>query len=399
MSTLPIRTTRQKLPTGNRSAMTSVNPSALVLLVKISFVALVCGSSYIAGSLWGRHSLETHVAPLSVGILVRGGGTGADVAGCEEAREKWIELRVLEGSIVSIMQSFFVHYYENLICEIYRTFLELDKHAQDELPHGLSNNNPNPSISDSKRFPTTMEKFATGIARVKKDDLDAFFNFGNPVEVGAGSGDEDAIIIYNDKKAMPSDKTLAHAAQYNTGEIPLMDPQTATANCDGMNVIFTGNPEHTAQCTAIIGNYESYHIQRWMRTDGGKIDHNLPLAQVSRGFAPRGKANFYAPPYDGKNSQVKRHWKMLLTFLQNVDSVLEELAPILKKVARNNAVVVLTCNHGQSGKAVIAILLHCNGYNMILTYKVSPISTIDKLCLQCSQKRIWVGKCVGFPVR
>lgn len=197
-----------------------------------------------------------------------------------------------------------------------------------------------------------MERFATGIARVNKDELNAFFDFGNPVEKGDGTGDEDAIIIYNDRKAMPSsDQILARAVEYNDGQgIPLLDTQTATENCDGMNVIFTGNPEHTAQCTAIIGNYESYHIQRWMRTDGGAIDHKLPLTHVSRGFAPRGRSNFYAPPYDGKNSQVKRHWKMLLTFLQNVDSVLADLEPILKKVARNNAVVVLTCNHGQSGK-------------------------------------------------
>lgn len=211
---------------------------------------------------------------------------------------------------------------------------------------------PKQSGSQVKRFPNSMQRFATGIARVNKDELNAQFDFGNPVEKGDGSGDRDAIIIYNDKKAIPSsDATIAHSVAYNDGQgIPLLDTEVATENCDGMNVIFTGNPEHTAQCTAIIGNYESYHIQRWMRTDGGAIDHKLPLVPVSRGVAPRGKSNFYAPPYEGKNSQVKKHWERLLTFLQNVDSVLEDLEPILKKVARNNAVVVLTCNHGQSGE-------------------------------------------------
>jgi hypothetical protein len=233
-------------------------------------------------------------------------------------------------------------------------FSELRKH-QDKLQQRTESESmpdPNHSASQVKRFPNTMERFATGIARVNKDELNSFFDFGNPVEKGDGTGDEDAIIIYNDKNAIPSsDKSIAHAVEYNDGNgIPLLDTKTATENCDGMNVIFTGNPEHRAQCTAIIGNYESYHIQRWMRTDGGPIDHNLPLVHVSRGFAPRGKSNFYAPPYDGKNSQVKKHWGMLLTFLQNVDSVLEDLEPILKKVSRNNAVVVLTCNHGQSGE-------------------------------------------------
>eukprot|EP00804_Cyclotella_cryptica_P023346 CCRYP_000494-RB/>CCRYP_000494-RB protein AED:0.30 eAED:0.30 QI:0/0.83/0.71/1/1/0.71/7/1970/421 len=310
-------------PPTDEEAHQPSNPNAIILLVKITFVSLVCGSSYLAGSLWGRHSLELHVAPLSVGSLVRGsGGRDATDAECEQAREQWIELRVQR---------------------------ELEQYKENLLP-GEIIRGPNQPDSETKRFPTSVERFATGIARVKKDDLDALFDFGNPMEKGAGTSDEDAIIIYNDRNALPSsNNSLAHAIEYNDGQgIPLTDPQTATENCDGMNVIFTGNPEHTAQCTALIGNYESYHIQRWMRTDGGKIDHHLPLTHVSRGFAPRGKSNFYAPPYDGRNSQVKRHWKMLLTFLQNVDAVLEDLTPILKKVARNNAVVVMTCNHGQS---------------------------------------------------
>ncbi|KAL7484304.1 hypothetical protein ACHAW6_009946 [Cyclotella cf. meneghiniana] len=324
MSSFPIKSMRQKIPAvEGRGIISSINPKLIILLVKITFVLLICGSSYLAGSLWGRHSLELHGAPLSVESLVRG-GTARDAADseCKQTREKWIELRVQE---------------------------ELEQHKE-YLLSGENMRDPNQFHSHTKRFPTSVERFATGIARVKKDDLDALFDFGNPVEKGAGTGNEDAIIIYNVRNAMPtSNKSLAHAIEYDDGKgIPLTDPRTATENCDGMNVIFTGNPEHTAQCTALIGNYESYHIQRWMRTDGGKIDHNLPLTHVSRGFAPRGKSNFYAPPYDGKNSQVKRHWKMLLTFLQNVDAVLEDLTPILKKVARNNAVVVMTCNHGQS---------------------------------------------------
>ena len=39
---------------------------------------------------------------------------------------------------------------------------------------------------------------------------------------------------------------------------------------------------------------------------------------------------------------------MLKKFLQNVDSVLEDLRPILDKVARDNSVVIMTCNMGQA---------------------------------------------------
>jgi len=269
-----------------------------------------------------------HVAPMSVGSLFRG-GVGSEAGDtsegdiqCEEAREKFIELKVKE---------------------------ELERHRE-KLQYTDSIAGASDNLAETKRFPITMERFANGMARVKKDDLDEFFDFGNPMEKGAGTGEEDAIIIYHNKKSLPtSDEALAHSAQYNDGKgIPITDPQTATENCDAMNVVFTGNPESSRQCTALIGNYESYHIQRWMRTNGGKLDSNLPLTHVSRGMAPRGKSNFFAPPADGKFLPVKKHWKMLLTFLQNVDSVLEDLKPILEKVARNNSVVVLTCNQGQS---------------------------------------------------
>jgi hypothetical protein len=214
----------------------------------------------------------------------------------------------------------------------------------------------NDSKSQTRRFPLTMEKFANGIGLINKDKLDEYFDFGNPLGKGDGTGQEDALIIYHSKNAIPKDETLSHSVQFNDGKgIPLLDPQTATENCDAMNVVFTANPGNTRQCTALIANYESYHIQRWMRVDTVKsspIDPNLPLSLVSRGYASRGKANFYAPPSDGKYSPVKRHWGQLKTFLQNVDTVLSDLKPILEKIAKNNAVVVLTVNMGQSSLLV-----------------------------------------------
>ena len=227
---------------------------------------------------------------------------------------------------------------------------ELEKHDQ----QNSAGHDKQSSSSSSSRFPKSTEKFANGMARIKKDDLVKYYDFGNPMDPGTGTGQEDALIIYQHQNSFPtSDKSIKHSAQYTDGNLPLItDPKVATENCDAMNVIFSENPGNTRQCTVIIGNYESYHIQRWMKVDTTKstpIKPELPLKLVSRGYASRGKANFYAPPFDGKFSPVKRHWGMLTTFLQNVDSVLEDLKPILAKAAdANNAVVILTCNMGQS---------------------------------------------------
>ena len=267
-------------------------------------------------------------APMSVGNMMQGNYLGSTVekkkssVDCQKLEEELIEMQVKE---------------------------ELAKHKQ-MTDEAKSNNND--IQSQDRRFPKTMSKFANGIARVSKDKLDEFFDFGNPLTKGQGTGQEDALILYHSAQAKPRDESVAHSVTYDDGNgILLLDPALATENCDAMNVVFTANPGNTRQCTALIGNYESYHIQRWMRVDTVKsspIDPNLPLQLVSRGYASRGKANFYAPPSDSKFSPVRRHWGQLKTFLQNVDQVLADLKPILKKIARNNAVVVMTVNMGQS---------------------------------------------------
>lgn len=317
----------------------------LFFIIKVTFVCLLCGSSYLAGSLWGRQSIELNMhAPMSVGNMMQGKlgskiETKKSAVDCYKLEEELIEIKVKE---------------------------ELAKHKKISDATKSMNNDMEPQ---DRRFPKTMGKFANGIARVNKDKLGDFFDFGNPLTKGEGTGQEDALIIYHSKGALPTDESVAHSVTVNDGNgIPLLEPQIATENCDAMNVVFTANPGNTRQCTALIGNYESYHIQRWMRVDTVKstaIDPNLPLQLVSRGYASRGRANFYAPPSDSQYSPVKRHWGQLKTFLQNVDKVLEELKPILEKVARNNAVVVMTVNKGQSSLLMnFACSAHRRGFDL-----------------------------------
>ncbi|KAL7554504.1 hypothetical protein ACHAWF_017961 [Thalassiosira exigua] len=295
----------------------------ILIAVNVTFVLLLCSSCYLAGSLLGQQSFDstqTH----GVDRLVKPMATAPE---CKEAEEKLIESKVREK-----------------VAELEEA-MEKERRAS-----------PKQTRVKSRHLPDTTKKFAYGLGRAKKDDLKDYFDFGNPLDQGKGTGEEDAIIIYGKHSLPNTDKSLTRSVEYNDGTgIPLMSPKVATENCDAMNVIFTENPGNTRQCTAIIGNFESFHIQRWMKvntTASTSIRDELPLSLVSRGYASRGsksgRANFYAPPFDGKWSPVMRHWKMLRTFFQNVDSVLADLTPILKKVARNNTVVVLTCNKGQS---------------------------------------------------
>jgi len=329
--------TNRRQPTNNNASIFS---KLLISIVKVTFLLLLCGTSYLAGSLNGHQSTLDYTAlvvgneGMSVGRLIHGekmiSSDTPSNSDCRKVQEEFIELQVKK---------------------------EVEEHRKKLLSERLDGNDTQQQQQykqQSRRFPSkSMSKFINGISRVKKDELNDFFDFGNPIEQGKGTGQEDSIIIYQNKEAYPTDSAaLQSSVEHDDGNgIPLTDTQSATENCDAMNVIFTDNPGNTRQCTAIIGNFESYHIQRFMKVDtvtSSKVQSDLPLKLVSRGYASRGKANFYSPPSDGKFSPVKRHWNMLKTFLQNVDTVLDDLRPILDKVAKDNSVVIMTCNMGQA---------------------------------------------------
>lgn len=312
----------------------------------------LCTSSYLAGFLFGHHSTpestKLYGAIMSVDRSIHShlddfssirSGSKSRTDGGSDCLQNMSEEQLVE----------------------YHVQRELEKHRKEQTAvegsKGSMRADVHKSSSKTRRFPTeTMGRYLNKVVRVKKGELDEYFDFGNPIEVGhAGSNIEDALILYSYPNALSTtkDKRLASAAEYiHASGIPLTDPLTATEYCDSMNVIFTGNPGKTRQCTAIVANLPSYHVQRWMKvntTRSSIIEADLPLSLVSRGYAgKRGKSNFYAPVSSGRYSPVQKHWKMLLTFVKYLDTVLDDLRPILAKIARQNAVVVMTCNMGQS---------------------------------------------------
>jgi len=313
----------------------------IFVLVQTAFVLLLCGSSYLAGSIYGHSTSlsKNHGNTIGVGRLIQhhDDAKSGSVVDCTNLSEE----QLIEIYVKREVEKH--HFQEN---EDDRS----DGDNEDELDNELEN-----GLQQMRRFPKkSMGGSLNGMVRIKKDNINDYFDFGNPVETGDGTSTEDVLMLYQKKEGLPaSDKLLAHSAIYDDGfvDIPLTDATTATENCDTMNVIFTSNPGNVRQCTAIIGNFESYHIQRWMKVDtitSSPIKSELPLVPVSRGYMAsevKGRAHFYAPPFEG---YVTKHWDRLLPFFDNVDTIMEELDPLLKRIARNNAVVVLTCNMGQS---------------------------------------------------
>lgn len=206
--------------------------------------------------------------------------------------------------------------------------------------------------SQHRRFSKKTSKLATGAARSTKADFQQLLDFGVPTEPKeSGPGDKEVLIFYGSADALPSDRGQADAATYESGDgLPMLSAADATANCDAVNVVAVGNPGHTRQCIALVSNYESYHVQRWMRlksvrgTPEGAIEPKQPLRHASRGHAAWGKRDFLPP----SPNKIRTHWTKLQEYLGGLDNALEKLKPIAERIAIKNTIIVLTCNRGQS---------------------------------------------------
>jgi len=160
---------------------------------------------------------------------------------------------------------------------------------------------------------------------------------------------EEVLVLYDTKRALPSDEQIRHAAEYG-GDIPKADAESSTANCDTMNVLFVKNPDsHARQCVAIVGGqYQGYHVQRWMRLVGegtkGKLDKSAPLRLTGRLTKSEGYDEFT----QAKPTNVRIHQDIMLKYLTNIDDIKRELVSILRRIAIDNTVVVTTVNKGQS---------------------------------------------------
>mmetsp|Transcript_34215 Transcript_34215/g.72007 ORF Transcript_34215/g.72007 Transcript_34215/m.72007 type:complete len:614 (+) Transcript_34215:52-1893(+) len=215
-------------------------------------------------------------------------------------------------------------------------------------------------------FPDTTKEYAVGALRVPRLDLLEAYDFGVPTKPNLDK-DMESIILYNTRKSLPSDQKLQRlAVQGQNDGIAQASVSDAMDSCDAMNVIFTKladkNPEQP-ECQLLIGNFESYHINRLQRmplfTDQNKkqrqFNHTLPLRHTGRLILPKGLDEFDLPEF--WNNYKKKHKGFLLQhfdalqiFLDNVDSILKDLTELLQKrnVVRDNSVVVMTVNAGQS---------------------------------------------------
>jgi Nucleotide-diphospho-sugar transferase len=200
------------------------------------------------------------------------------------------------------------------------------------------------------RFPLGVRDFALGMGLVDRDDFAAHFNLGVPLDPSARQN-SNVLLLYQQPMSLPSNTKIAHEAMSSTTPIPVIHSiDEAVANCDYLNLILTDFSPKRRQCTALMGQYEAFHIQKFMRLpeegaeEGRRLNPTLPLRFVNRGAQINGRKSTNPPTEE----QTTAYWVVLQRYLASFDAVLADLKPKLEQVVVDNTMVVLVCNFGQS---------------------------------------------------
>jgi hypothetical protein len=235
--------------------------------------------------------------------------------------------------------------FEQRVQQRVQAILNKRRDIQEDSSHFVDSQQQQPS-----RFGVATSHFALGAARIDRDDfLETFHggfpdNYGTKVDLAA----QEALLFYNQPSALPDisrDETV-------TADLPppKLTAVDATRNCHVLHVISTQSA--LPQCIALVPQHESFHIQRWMRINIANNHHHadsglskdLPLAPVGRGQLKNGINNFEIP----SQQATEIHFQQLQTYLESLPSNLEQLLPLLKRVAVDNTVIVMVCNKGQA---------------------------------------------------
>jgi hypothetical protein len=187
-------------------------------------------------------------------------------------------------------------------------------------------------------FPHTLDKMFVDFATVPRDDFNALFDIGVPLD-DTVKGAEDVLLLY------PNVQTLPMSAGGNHMSIPA---EAATQNCNTLKVILT--QPNSKQCFALVPQWESYYVHKFMRLPmkKGGITPSVPLRYVSRAHADKG--TFQKVP--DLKAQTTPFYAVLKDYLEHLPRLLQDLKPILKAAAahsssNSNTLLVQVCNYGQ----------------------------------------------------
>lgn len=199
------------------------------------------------------------------------------------------------------------------------------------------------------------------MARVDRNAFFEHFDVGVPKDVSF-SGNDEVLLLYSNQEALPSSSSSSSSADDATtkGEMPplLLSASNATQHRNSLKIVLM-QPQKDRECLALVGQWESSHTYKFMRLPreennnnnkkkgmrkgGGGVDPKLPLRYVSRLHGDNGMLQ-RIPTLE----KMKEYDSTLVNYLLRLGNVLKQLKPVAEKVAKDNTIVVMVCNFGQS---------------------------------------------------
>lgn len=218
------------------------------------------------------------------------------------------------------------------------------------------------------RFSKGMDKLFVGASRVDRDEFAKRFDLGVPLDK-TQDGNNEVLLLYSNQKSLPDGsnitKGLEEAMISGNAELPLLNVPDATMHCDTLKIILT-EPRKVRHCMAVMGQWESYTIHKYMRLPPDNIrtglDGKLPLRKVARTHSNKGKTQIIP-----KNNIVEQYGREILAqYLISLPGVLNKLKVVAKKVAKDNTILVMVCNYGQS-ELLVNFICNCKSIGVDLS--------------------------------
>jgi len=193
---------------------------------------------------------------------------------------------------------------------------------------------------------------------IPRDNFNKLLEIGVPMDE-TKKGSEEVLVLYTDPRTLPKKAGLPTP---DRGDKSGMNAEKALENCHTVKVILQEPAANKRQCIAIVPQWESYHVHKFMRLpknhDGKQVDVKYPLRYTSHTLADNGKEQ-KLPLY---KKHTKPDFEDLAEYLNKFDDTLKKLDPLLeeavhkhqthkdtsKVMKKSKVMVVLVCNKGQS---------------------------------------------------
>lgn len=211
------------------------------------------------------------------------------------------------------------------------------------------------STKSKVSFPKSVKKIAVDYATIPRDNFNELLEIGVPLD--ETKDNEEVFVLYTDPKTLPKGKGDKKMDGPKVG----LDAKKALENCYSVKVILQERAAKKRQCIAVVPQWESYHIHKFLRVpkeEGKAADLKYPLRYVGRTWDEKGKVSGI-PKYE---SQIKPSFHAFVDYVQQLDTSLEELKPLVKEAVdkhkladetsevmkKSKVMVVMVCNKGQA---------------------------------------------------